>query len=535
VYFRPETIKDLPVRFCSGLLVLLLTFATQAIAGELTAQEQRGKQLYTRGESASGAPVTAIMSRGATPIPGSILPCVGCHGDDGKGRPEGGVVPPDITWASLSATHGHNHSYGRTHPAFDESMLGYAISKGIDPGDNALGAAMPRYQMSDADLQDLIAYLKRIEEDLDPGLSDDKIRIGILWPRTGAAGSQGQAMKQVLESFFDDINARGGIHGRQIELIDGRYKQDPMRAAWEARDFLDERAVFAMVSGYLSGVEQPITALADELRVPLVGPYTPLPQDETGLQRFTFYLAGGIVQQAIVLATSRQAQQEKPEASLAIVHPQGAVYDAAVQAVQRAIGRTRKEDAFILSYQLPYFDAIDFAETLGKKGIRRVLFFGTAGDLKRLAAASADRGWSPDLLLPGVYASGGLFEFPASFQGRVFVGYSTLPADHTPRGIELFEKLHADHGIGYQHSTQQISAYVAAMVLAEGIKRAGRELNREKLVQALEGLTDFQTGLMPPISYSRSRRIGARGGYVVEVDLEQNKFGAASKWIELQP
>ena len=526
---------DPPARCCSGLAVLLVTLATLANAGDLTEQEQRGKRLYTLGESSSGAPVTAIMSRGATPIPASILPCAGCHGDDGKGRPEGGVVPPDITWSSLSAARGHDHSYGRTHPAFDESMLGHAITKGIDPGNNALGVAMPRYQMSDEDLQDLVAYIKRIEDDLDPGLSDDKIRIGTLFPRAGAAGSQVKVMNQVLESCFEDINARGGIHGRQIELIAGRYEQDPVRAAWAARDFLDEQAVFAMVSGYLSGVERSITALADELRVPLVGPYTPLPQDETGLQRFTFYLAGGMVQQAIVLASDRQAQQENPEASLAIVHPLGAVYTAAVQAVQSAIGRGRGEDVFILGYQLPYLDARDFAETLAGEGIRRVLFFGSAGDLKRLAAAAADLDWSPDLLLPGVYAGSGLFEFPASFKGRVFVGYSTLPSDHTPRGVELFEKLHADHDIGYQHSTLQISAYLAAMVLAEGIKRAGRGLSREKLVLALEGLTEFQTGLMPPISYTRNRRIGARGGYVVELDTAQGKFGKASKWIELQP
>jgi hypothetical protein len=100
--------------------------------------------------------------------------------------------------------------------------------------------------------------------------------------------------------------------------------------------------------------------------------------------------------------------------------------------------------------------------------------------------------------------------------------------------VELFEKLHEDHGLDYRHSTQQISAYVAAMVLAEGIKRAGRELTREKLVLELEQLADFQPGLMPPISYTHSRRIGALGAYVLELNIEQESFGAAGKWIELQ-
>ena len=512
------------------LTTLLLALVSLANAGELTEQEQRGKRLYTQGESLSGAPVTALVSRGATPIPASILPCVGCHGEDGKGRPEGGVVPPDITWTSLSNSFGHDHSYGRSHPAFDESMLGRAITHGVDSGDNALAVAMPRFQMSDDDLQDLIAYIKRIEYDLDPGLSDDKIRIGTLLPRAGAAGSQGQAMYQVLRSYFDDINKRGGIHGRQIELVAAGYDQDATRVAWEARDFLDQQDIFAMVSGYLSGVEQPITALTEELKVPLVGPYTPLPQDASSLQRYTFYLTGGIVQQSIVLATNRQSKTEEA-ASLAIVYPLGATYDKSVSAVLSAIGGTA---AFKLHYQLPYFDARDFAEILSKKGISEVLFFGSAGDLKRLATEAADLGWSPDLLLPGIYASGGLFELPSSFPKRVFVCGATRPTDHTPRGIEQFEKLHEDHDIDYQHSTQQISAYVSAMLLAEAIKRTGRELSREKLVVELERLADFQPGLMPPLSFSRSRRIGALGGYVVDLDLQEKKFGSASKWIELQ-
>ena len=511
--------------------MLLLTLVVAANASELSEQERRGKQLYTQGVSESGTPVTAIMSRGATPIPGSSLPCVGCHGEDGKGRAEGGVVPSNITWSALRSSQGHNHSYGRSHPAFDEQSLGRAITGGVDPGGNPLGVAMPHFQMSEADVADLIAYIKKIETDLDPGLSADKIRIGTLLPSAGPAGSYGRAMYQVLESYFDDINQGGGIHGRKIEIVSGGYEQDPANALWDARDFLEQDPVFAMVSGYLSGVEEPITALADELRLPLIGPYTPLPQTGDGLQRYTFYLTGGIVQQAIILATSRSGPAEEL-LPLAIVYPRGSVYNSVIGSVVSAMG-AEQAPAIKLAYPLGYFDATDFAETLRKQGAGRVLFLGTAVDMKRLATEASALDWHPDLLLPGVYASGGLFEIPVSFEGRIFVGYSTLPIDHTPRGVEQFEKLHEDHRIDYRHSTQQIAAYVAAMVLAEGIKRSGRDLSREKLVVELERLADFQPGLMPTISYGPGRRIGALGGYVVELDLKEKKFGTASKWIQL--
>ena len=101
-----------------------------ACAGELSVQEKRGKQIYVHGESTSGAPITARVARGATPIQASLLPCAGCHGEDGKGRPEGGVSPSDIRWKILAAAYGHDHDYGRSHPAFDETSLPQAVTTG---------------------------------------------------------------------------------------------------------------------------------------------------------------------------------------------------------------------------------------------------------------------------------------------------------------------------------------------------------------------------------------------------------------------
>ncbi len=68
----------------------------------------------------------------------------------------------------------------------------------------------------------------------------------------------------------------------------------------------------------------------------------------------------------------------------------------------------------------------------------------------------------------------------------------------------------------------------------EGLKRAGRELSRERLITALEGLYDHETGLTPPVSFGPNRRIGARGAYVVAVDLAGGSFQPMGEWIEVR-
>ncbi len=47
------------------------------------------------------------------------------------------------------------------------------------------------------------------------------------------------------------------------------------------------------------------------------------------------------------------------------------------------------------------------------------------------------------------------------------------------------------------------------------LEACGKDLSRERLVTALEGLYEYETGLMPKITYGPNRRIGALGAYVV--------------------
>jgi ABC-type branched-subunit amino acid transport system substrate-binding protein len=511
-------------------LALFVAPAAWSTDEPLTELEQRGKLIYSAGESASRAPITAVVSRGATPIPASILPCSGCHGDDGAGRPEGGVVPSDVTWNTLVSSYGHKHSYGRSHPAYDEESIAASIIQGVDPAGNELDMAMPRYAMSKDDMAALLAYLKRVATDYDPGISEEAIRVGTLLPVEGDLAAMGNAMRAVIEASFADINADGGIHGRKLELEVAGYSDDPVRNLWAVRDLLQQDSVFAMVGGFTAGVTDQLSELAEELQVPMVGPYTQAPREGNGLERQSFYLASGIEQQVAVLVRHGVSPGDK----VAIVHPASAAFNDAVARTRAELEKRVDTTIVALSYTAPYLDVVDVTRTMQSRDVDAVVFLGPARELKRLANECLAQSYSPDLMFPGAFAGQSLFDVDSGFGGDVLVGYSSIPADHTPEGVAAFEALHTDHGIGYEYSTAQISTFVATQVFAEGLKRAGRSLSREKLLLALEGLADFQPGLLPPISYNRSRRIGAFGGYVMTLDLETKQLNQASNWISLQ-
>jgi ABC-type branched-subunit amino acid transport system substrate-binding protein len=125
-----------------------------------------------------------------------------------------------------------------------------------------------------------------------------------------------------------------------------------------------------------------------------------------------------------------------------------------------------------------------------------------------------------------------IFELPESLSRNVLLAYATLPTDYSPEGASDFEQLHEKHGFDYSYSIAQVNAYLAARVLVEGLERAGRNLTRQELVKALEGLDDFHPGLAPALSYGEDRRIGSVGVHIVPVDLVEDRFTEPVRWIE---
>ena len=104
-----------------GMPAALLACCLAPAAGGASLDEAaaRGKQLYHQGISAQGGVIEAVVGDEAVTLPASAVPCAGCHGPDGRGRPEGGVEPPDIRWSQLTKVYGHVHEDGRRHPPFD--------------------------------------------------------------------------------------------------------------------------------------------------------------------------------------------------------------------------------------------------------------------------------------------------------------------------------------------------------------------------------------------------------------------------------
>jgi ABC-type branched-subunit amino acid transport system substrate-binding protein len=520
--------------FCVSVVILAFTTEgqnTQSLHREsLTASERRGKEIYLRGTSPSGREITGRI--GEIDVPASTVSCAGCHGMRGEGKTEGGVTAGDLTWPHLSKPYGHTHPTGRKHGPFNESSFIRAVVNGVDSDGNDLQVIMPRYKLSAEDMADLIAYMKRIDTDLDPGLTDRSIRIGLVLPSKGALADVSAAMKDVFTAYFDNVNNHGGIFNRKIDLRVADAGGGGRATAAVAQNFARQEQIFAFVGGLSAGADPQIAALAREEQIPFIGPSTLLPHAETPVNRYLFYLLPGIAEQAVSLVNFAAAQPELRNASVAIVHSDDSLAIAAAAAAEEQLKKTGRRLVTKQVYTSNNFGARPIVNDLKNRGAEVVFFFGAGKEQSLLLNEATAGNWTPHLFFLGVITGKDQPTSIAAFKDKIFIAFPTLPADLNSKAVAEFRSLHEKYKFVPRHMASQLAAFATAKVFAEALTRAGKDLSREKLVTTLEGLYEYETGTTPRITFGPNRRVGAAGAHVVRLDLAEKKFATANGWIK---
>jgi ABC-type branched-subunit amino acid transport system substrate-binding protein len=513
--------------------VLVMTCAVAVAQSPLTPQELRGKQIYLQGTSPSGKEVLAYIGDSSLEVPGSTVACANCHALGGRGKPEGGIDPSNITWEALTKPYGVTHNSGRKHPPYTDRGLEFAITRGLDPAGNKLLFAMPRYQMPKEDLADLVTYLKKLGTDTDPGVADNRITIGTVLPTKGSLIELGNAVREVVAAAFAEVNASGGIYNRQLELKSVETGDSGPATRSNIERLIRDEKIFAMAGAFIAGAEKEVVPLLAEQEVPLVGPLTLDPKIGSPLNRQVFYLTSGISGQARALINFVATQPETKNQSLAVVYAPSDLNTSVFEAVKSQAQKDGLRVGEIVEYTVGSFDAVATIKKLKETNASFVLFLGSTFDLAAFMTEAEKGNWFPQILMQSGGFTASVFDAAAGFENKLFFALPSAPGDQTSEGLAEYQRLAAKYKLPQKHYAAQISAYAAAKLLIEGLKRAGKDLSRERLIQVLEGFYEYKTGFTPPITWGPNRRIGALGAYIVRVDLKSKQFVPVSGWVSI--
>lgn len=431
----------------------MLAASALLVVVALSPDAARGRQIFEQGKTADGVSIEAVVGADVT-MPG--LACATCHGGDGRGRPEGAVRPADVRWSALSRPAAT--SAERTRPVYDDEALTVAIAMGVGAGGRALDRVMPRYRLTAADMRDVVAYLHALGEQPEPGVRDDAVTIGLLVPE----GAAGPPLRAAARAWADELNDRGGVFARRVEL-----RELPAIGAALAALPEDERP-FAFLGGAAVDPQDAVGAWTRAAEIPLVRARGLTAEPREPSEDGVFELGPPLADEVRALLQSAAGQP----LSLFVwpIDRQPLVAELCRAPSCRLVPRVEDAQAVL--------------------------------PLERAFPRSLARGRS--VLLPSALAADLVGDVSGEADG-LDVAAHVVPEDVSADALRRY-------ALPAGSRVEQWSALASARVLEEGLVRSGRELSRAGLVRSLATLRAFDTGFGPTVTFDR-------GGHAAHVDV----------------
>src|ERR1700759_586612 len=104
-----------------------------------------------------------------------------------------------------------------------------------------------------------------------PAFADDTIRFGLVAAMSGQSAKSGEAIVRGLSLAIDEINAKGGLLGKKVELLVRDDESNPAKGVIAARELVQREKVAAFFGGLDTPVSVAIVPFVNQSKVPFIG------------------------------------------------------------------------------------------------------------------------------------------------------------------------------------------------------------------------------------------------------------------------
>ena len=344
------------------------------------------------------------------------------------------------------------------------------------------------------------------------GVTKDTIKIGVFAPLTGSASIFGRAAYGA-EAVYREVNEKGGIHGRKIEVVREDDACDPARAISAVRKMTSQDRVFLVHGGVCSGT---VMAVRDDLErqgVPfiilgaasagIVHPFKknlfqPIPNSDVfATQMADFAMSKpGAKKIAIISHTdewgttnTNVAVKHLKEKYNVDVVANLAIERGSADATPQILQLRRAQPDAVLAMLYPAETAI-LVRDAHKYGMKTPII----GNFGVSLEDTRDRVRNMDAMK------------------NFYTFYAYTPALGSPE-IEPWTKMITKYFPDHRADNFSYEGMGGSLAVIEALRRAGPDLTREKFIEAMETIKGFETGILnAPISFSENDHAGVKGG-----------------------
>lgn len=349
------------------------------------------------------------------------------------------------------------------------------------------------------------------------GVTDTTIKLGTFTPLTGPVAALGMSSLSGLQYAIDKANAAGGIAGRQVELISEDDQYDASIALQAARRLNENDGVFAFAGGIGTPNFVGVLPYIEQNAIPAIGPYAPSNQVGVMDNPDVFMIWPNFVDEFDVALS--WVMENDPVESVSLVQQVGDVGDDALTGIEKALDGTGIELSTIQTFEPTTTDFSAIAQALRNADSEMVLFIGSPVVVGQVIQAMHQIGYEPRTLgQSDMTDESWLSEFGESGEGMIVPTKVAPFTGDDPLVADFVDEWTADNGSA--PTMWNAVGYTQGLVTLEALRTAPA-LTRDCLEFALETMTDFETGLIPPVTFSADSRQGTNAVGVARIDNSQ--------------
>ena len=323
------------------------------------------------------------------------------------------------------------------------------------------------------------------------GLTATEVKLGMVNVQSGPAAGLGKGMRSGAEAWFKTVNAKGGVHGRQINMVVGDDGYEPERAIDETLKMIEQQKVFSLFGFVGTPTANAVLPIVKEMDVPLVGAFTGAMSLRQPVTRQVFNVRASYDDEAEMLVAHFLSKGAK---SVAVFYQDDGFGTAVLSGTEKAL----KKRSMVVSAK-GTFQRNTLAVKTGLAAMLEakpdaVVMVGPYAPLAAFIKEARIAGLKSQLATVSFVGTDNLVkEVGKDGDGVLISQVVPFPEDNDlPIQRECRAALAANGGetLGFVN----FEGCITAKVMVAALERAGKQPGRDQLVAALHGMKDVDMG-----------------------------------------
>ena len=323
------------------------------------------------------------------------------------------------------------------------------------------------------------------------GLTATEVKIGMVNVQTGPAAGLGKGMRYGAEVVFKSVNSKGGVHGRQINMVVGDDGYEPDKAIDETLKMIEQQKVFSLFGYVGTPTANAVLPIVKEMDVPLVGAFTGAMSLRQPVTQQVFNVRASYDDEAEALVAHFMAKGAK---SVAVFYQDDGFGAAVLSGTDKALKKRNMAIAAKGTFQRNTLAIKTGLAAMIDAKPDAVVMVGPYAPLSAFIKEARTAGLKAQLATVSFVGTDNLVsEVGAAGDGVVISQVVPFPDDNdlaVQRDCRAVVAAHGSEKLGFVN----FEGCITAKVMVAALELAGKEPGRAQLVAALQGMQGYDLG-----------------------------------------